>query len=406
MDRALYKNSFYLMINTGVLAISGFVFWLLVARVYTPHEIGIATTLFSAILMISGISIFGLNAGLLRYIPKSKSFHKRFNSSIILVSVWGSILSGIYLAILPLISHDLTFIRSNSFFIVSFILFTIISTISELLESVFLALKKTPYILQKNGIFSILKLVLPFLFISLGAYGIISSIFISSAFAVFIGFILLYKETSYRFHPQFSAKDISDMATYSFGSFISAQMSNLPLYLLPIIITAKLSVIQTAYYFIAASIASFLYVIPKIVTQNLLVEGSHDEKNVKSHILHSGIIIFSLFIPLAFGIIFFGQYILSLFGKNYSQEGFMLLRLLTVSSFFACFNAVFGTIYAIKKQVKLLILANTTYSAILLLYAFYFLPNGLITIGYASIIAQIVVLIVNSGIITYKKYYV
>src|SRR6185369_10617358 len=139
MGRTLYKNSLYLMINSAVLAFSGFLFWLLVARIYSPQEVGIATTLFSAILMISGISTLGLNAGLLRFIPKSKSFHKRLNSSIILATGAGIILASIYITILPLISYDLVFIRGNVFIIFAFIMFTFFSGVNELLDSVFIA---------------------------------------------------------------------------------------------------------------------------------------------------------------------------------------------------------------------------------------------------------------------------
>lgn len=403
MGRTLYKNSLYLMINSAVLAFSGFLFWLLVARIYSPQEIGIATTLFSAILMISGISTLGLNAGLLRYIPTAKSFQKRFNSSIILTILAASILASIYIIILPMISQDLVFIRTNIFIILAFISFTIISGISELLESVFLALKKTSHILQKNITFSLLKLFLPFFLISFGAFGIVTTIFVSLAIAVLLGFAILYKKTSYRFQLQFSKNDINDMTTYSFGSFVSAQVSNIPMYILPILITAKLSVVQTAYYFIAASIASFLFFIPKVVTQNLLVEGAHDEKNLRSHIFHSAVIIFSLFVPLGIGVIFFGQNILTLFGKSYTQEGFTLLQLLTIAAFFGCINTMYATLFAIKKNVRLLILTNVIYSGVLLTYVLFSLSKGIISIGYASIAAQLVVLVVNFILVKFRK---
>lgn len=401
--KTLYTNSLNLMINTGVLSISGFLFWLLAARLYTPNEIGIATTLFSAILMISGISTFGLNAGLLRYIPQSKSFEKRFNSSIILASILSLVFAFLYLVFLPFFSPNLVFIRSGAGIILSFFLFTIVATVNELLESVFLALKKTTSILQKTISYSVIKLVFPFFLISFGAYGIVLSIFVSMTIALFIGFAMLYSITQYRFKSQFSKHDISDMATYSFGSFISAQISNIPIYVLPILITAKISAAQTAFYFIAASIANFLFIIPKVVTQNLLVESSHDEKHMKSHVFHTSIIIISLFVPLSLFIIFFGQTILTFFGNSYSNEGFALLRLLTVAALFGCINTIYGTIFAVKKQVKLLVTTNALYSGIVLFGTFFYLAQGIISIGYVSIVAQIVLLFVNINLFRSKN---
>jgi O-antigen/teichoic acid export membrane protein len=404
MGRTLYKNSLYLMLNSGMLAFSGFLFWLVAARIYNPYEIGIATTLFSAILMISGISMLGLNSGLLRYIPKSNSFDKRCNSSIIIISIGSIFFAGIYLILLPFISQDLLFVRENVFLIALFTLFTITNGINEIIDSIFLALKKTVHIVQKNVSSSIVKLVLPLVLISFGAFGIVSSLFISVGIGLLIGFVLLYKTTPYQFTFRFSKSDVSDMATYSFGTFLSGQISNIPMYLLPILITAKLSVTQTAYYFIAASIANFMFFIPKVVTQNLLVEASHDEKKLKSHLMHSAIIIFSNLLPLTIGILFFGHYILSLFGKTYSQEGFHLLQLLTGASLLGSINALFGTILAVKKQVKVLILTNAVYSITMLLATYMFLSKGIVYVGYATIFAQILLVVVNAGILQYKKY--
>jgi len=47
MNDSLYKNSIYLMISTGIMAVLGFVFWLVIARLFNTHDVGLATTIIS-----------------------------------------------------------------------------------------------------------------------------------------------------------------------------------------------------------------------------------------------------------------------------------------------------------------------------------------------------------------------
>jgi O-antigen/teichoic acid export membrane protein len=65
------------MLSTGVMAVFGFFFWIIDARLYSAEQVGIGTTLISIMILISSFSILGLGNGIIRYLPTSERKNKR-----------------------------------------------------------------------------------------------------------------------------------------------------------------------------------------------------------------------------------------------------------------------------------------------------------------------------------------
>jgi len=69
---SLYKNSIYLILSTGVMAVFAFFFWMINTRLYSTEQVGIGTILLSIMTLISSFSNLGLGTGLIRYLPTSE----------------------------------------------------------------------------------------------------------------------------------------------------------------------------------------------------------------------------------------------------------------------------------------------------------------------------------------------
>jgi O-antigen/teichoic acid export membrane protein len=76
LNDPLFKNSYFLMATTVIGSILGFIFWMLVARFYTPYDVGLATALISAANLLVAFSLFGFNFGILRFFPNDKDKDK------------------------------------------------------------------------------------------------------------------------------------------------------------------------------------------------------------------------------------------------------------------------------------------------------------------------------------------
>jgi O-antigen/teichoic acid export membrane protein len=75
------------MLSTGVMAVFGFFFWMINARLYSAEQVGIGTTLISIMTLISSFSLLGLGNSLIKYLPTSDKKNEKINTSFMLVGL-------------------------------------------------------------------------------------------------------------------------------------------------------------------------------------------------------------------------------------------------------------------------------------------------------------------------------
>ena len=391
MKDSLYSNSIYLMLSSGVMAVFGFFFWLICARLFSANDVGLATTLISVAGLIVSFSMLGLNTGLIRYLPNSPKRNNKINTCLTIVLLVTIIVSSIFLMGLEKFSPSLLFLKENLILGFSFIFFMVIFSLSSIIDSVFISFRKTYLVLTKSSIFGVLRIALPFAFVGLGAYGIFSSYMIALLAGFVVVFIILMFKFDYR--PKFVFYDdvIKKIGRYSFGIYVAGFIGGLSLLLLPLMITNIISPTTTAYYFMALQIANLLFIIPGATTKSLFAEGSNDEKGLGKQIKKSIKIIAFLLIPAILIIIFLGQYVLLAFGKEYSTQGFTFLRIMALSGIFVSINSVFSGVFMVKKKVKQIIVVNIIGAIIILGLSYFFITQGhsLVGIGIAWIAGQV-----------------
>lgn len=83
-------------------------------------------------------------------------------------------------------------------------------------------------------------------------------------------------------------------------------------------------------------------------SQSLFAQGSYSETELKIQLKKATKIISLILIPAILVTFLFGNYILLAFGKEYSDEGFILLKLLLISGIFYSINAIGNVILNIK----------------------------------------------------------
>src|SRR5882724_9235528 len=219
MTDPLYKNSLFSMASTFLLGGLGFVFWIIIARLYKTESVGIATTLISVMTLLSSFTILGLNVSLNRYLPKSTNKNDLINSSFVVVTFVTLLTSSIFLLGVQILSPQLVFLQSNLFYGILFVFFVIFCSWNILVESIFMAFRTAENILIKNIIISTLKLLLPFVLIAFGAYGIFAST--ASAFAVgaLFSLVVLITKFKIKFSTSVNVSLIKETSAYSFANY-------------------------------------------------------------------------------------------------------------------------------------------------------------------------------------------
>lgn len=378
---SLYKNSIFLMLSTAVMSFLGFFFWIMVARLYSVEQVGLGTTLISTVTLIASFSIFGLGNGLIRFLPKSECKNIMINTSCTLVTILSIIISVIYLVFLKIFSPKLLFIKENTIFTFLFVLFVVFTSLNIISEHIFIAFRSSKFVLIKNSVYSIAKLILLLFLVSFGAYGILMSTGIAIGIAVFLSIVLLILCFSYSPRLTINRKIIRKISRFSFGNYAASLVEGLPTATLPILITNMMNAESSAFFYMDIMIAAFLYIVPEATSQALFAEGSHSESEIKIHFKKAVKIISIIIVPVIIIIFIFGNYILLLFGKEYSHEGFTLLRLLTISGIFISIKTVGAAILNIKKKIKLLFLLSSISTVIIFSLSIIFIKMNLFGIA-------------------------
>jgi O-antigen/teichoic acid export membrane protein len=388
---SLYRNSIYLMLSTGVMTFLGFFFWIINAHRYSTEQVGIGTTLISIMTLISSFSILGLGNGLIRYLPTSERKNKKISTSFSLVALMSILISVIYLIFLKTFSPKLLFIRENIIFSLLFILFIVFSSLESISLYVFIAYRSSKFVLINNTFLSITKLILAIFLVALGAYGIFMSTGIATVLAFLLSLIFLIFRFNYVPKPIIDRNVVKRMIKFSLGNYTAWLIGGLPAMVLPIIITNLIGAKFSAYFYMDMMIANVLYIIPFATSQSLFAEGSYSEIELKVYFKKAIKIISIIIIPAIIVICIFGNYLLLVFGKEYSYEGFILLRYLSISGIFISINAIGGTILNIKHKIKLMILLNLLNTIIILSISVILIKMnlfGIIGIGIGYVVGQ------------------
>lgn len=402
---SLYRNSIYLISSTAVMSLLGFFFWIINARLYSTEQVGIGTALISSITLISGFSNLGIGSSIIRFLPTSERKNRKISTSFTIVASMSILISVIYLIFMRTFSPKLIFVRENIIYSLIFILFAVAFSFNTLSEDIFVAYREAKFILIKNSIFSVTKLALPLALVAFGAYGIFMSLGISLVAAVIFALILLILRFNYRPRPIIDKSIVKRITTFSIGSYASGLIAGLPATVLPILIVNLIGANSSAYYYMAMMIASFLYIIPTATSQSLFAEGSHSEKEMIVHFKKAIKIISLIIVPLIILISLFGNYILLVFGKEYSDKGFMLLRILSISGIFFSVNEIGGIILKIKYRIKLMVLLSIINTIVILslsVILIKFSGLGIIGVGISWIIGQSIITLIYIFII--KKF--
>ena len=352
-SKPLYKNAIYLIVNSGLGAILGALFWIIVARVYSPSEVGLATALISATGLLATFSRLGVEWSLIRYLPTENDKQGLINSSLTIVGIVTLFLTLLFVAGLRIWSPALLLVQQDIAIFVAFVTFSVVSSVANVQNSSFVGLRIGKYSLYQNLISGLLQIPLPLILISLGMLGIFMSWGLASIAGLIIAFVLVRRVVpKYVPSPTINKRLISPMMRFSGTNYIAELLDSLPALLFPLIIVNLLNQSSNAYFFVDWSIASLLFVIPVSVCSSLLAEGVYEPQKFQKDTWRAMKFTCLLVIPAALVIFFFGGKILLLFGKNYSQDGVQTLQILALSSIPYSISRIYVTIERVQLKMR------------------------------------------------------
>ena len=389
----LHKNSLFLIGSYIAIAVLGFIFWIIAARLYTSEEVGLATALVSAILLLNILSKLGVDISLIRFLPNEVDKRGMINTSFTIVGLFSVALAIIFILGLRLWSPALLIIREKLSYSLLFVLFNVATTFVLLQQQgIFVALRATQFSFVIQVIAG-LRLLLLVCAVSFGTYGIFSSWGLASCVAFAAGILFLMRlQPRYRPVPGIQKRLAGNMLHFSISNYLADSLKDLPGFILPLLIINILKPEMGAYFYIAWTIIGAILMIPYGTCFSLLAEGSYQPERLRSDVIRAMKFIFLLLIPAILLVFLLGDRLLSLFGREYSDNAFKLLWILALSGIPIAFNTLYITVKRVQQQFKP-VLGIYAFIALFTIGASYALmkEEGLVGIGIAWTLGQAIV---------------
>ena len=391
LNDPLFKNSYFLMASTVVGSLLGFIFWILVARYYTPHDVGLATALISAASLLVAFSLLGFNFGVTRFLPNEKDKQGMINSCLTISFLFSILLSAIFILGIDAWSPALLFIRENIIFLLVFVVFVFTTALTRLQQTIFIALRSAELSFIQNITFSVLKLILIVCLVAFGIFGIISSVAIATCIALIFStfFLTPRRVNSYLPIPTIKKKMIKDMFHISSGNYIAENFAVIPSSVLPLMIVNVLNPEMNAYFFMALAISNLLIMVSVAVNSSLFVEGSYAPELFRNNVIKAIKFTFLLIIPAILGIFIFGDKLLLLFGRAYAENGFYVLCILVLAVIPFTINKIYSTIKNVQLNVKPVIYLNALIAILTIVISYVLMIKiGLIGVALGYTLGQ------------------
>jgi len=372
VSNPLRKNSIFLIATHMVIALFGFFFWRIAESRYGTEDVGLASALVSAVLLLHTLARLGLDVGLIRFLPNETDKPGMINASFTIVSLVSAVLALIFILGVRVWAEPLARIRDNSAYALLFVLFTVVVALVELLrQGVFVAYRKTQSSLAIE-VMAGLRLPLLFAFLSVGAFGIFVSWGLAGGAALVVGMLLVVMiQRNYRPALRIRWKGVGSMVRFSLGNYVAETFRELPGFILPLVVIRVFTAEMGAYFYIAWTIASVIMMISYATSSSLLAEGSLEPDKFRSNAMRAVKFMLLLLVPVVVLVLLLGGTVLAWFGEDYSDNAFPLLCTLSVSGIPLALNTIYVTQMRIQRRIW----------PVICLYAF--VASFTIGVGYA-----------------------
>jgi O-antigen/teichoic acid export membrane protein len=392
----LYRAGYFLTIGTGIGALLGFIFWALAANHYPARVVGRNAAAISAMMLVSGVCSLGLNAVLVRYLPLAGRAAGRLIARTYALTLALSLVFGAVAALTSdLWSPRLSFLGSDTEWLIGFTLATAAWTIFSLQDNVMTGLRAAQWIPLENALFSAAKLVvLVAVAAALPAAGPFVAWNAPVAAAVVAVTILIFRRlvpSHVEARPD-GELDRSRLIRVAWGNYGGTLFGLALTLLMPVIVANTTSASATAYFYVPWTISLSVLLLAMNMTTSLTVEAALDLPQVRELCRRTIAQTMRLLVPLVVATAAAAPLILGLFGNPYADQGTTLLRLLVAGAIPNAFVVLGIAVARIEHKGRAVLAIQAAECILLLGLSAILLPGmGIEGVGVAWLVSQLTV---------------
>lgn len=385
---SLFRNSVFLIASTAIMSVLGFLFWLSVAHLYTPEQIGSASALIAATTLLGNMSLLGLEYSLIRFLPKSKNQSRDINATIGFVAAAAALAGIAYLFVSPLLNIHISHLE-DPLLRVGFVVLMIVVSLNSLTDAVFIANRRAELHTLTYSVLALVKLLLPLALVPFGSLGIFAGYAVAMLSSLTLTFFLMRRHVGYKPQSKPNWSLLRQVRTYAANNYIGHILASLSPQLMPLIILNGLGAEKVAYFAMAITIANFLYVIPVAISQSLLAESAGSPEDKRAHIRGAVKILSLILVPAVTIAVLAAPWLLNIFGHEYSANSTTLFQILAFATFFITVSEVGNAVLNIEHRSSGVVASQLSCVVVTLVATILLLPHGLVGVGIALVLGNI-----------------
>lgn len=384
---SLIRNSATLVLAAAELAAGGFLFWQVVAHLFPPEEVGRASVLISSSTLVASLALLGTNNSLIRYLPEWPDRSRTVNSGMTLVAAAAAV--GAVGLVLVMRTHTPSTAIVAPAEAAAFVGLSIAAAVHVFSDNVFIALRRTGYVVARNTVVVVLRLVLPLGLLAWNGFGIFAAYWLPVAVALPLYFTVLRRSFGLRSRLAVTVERVRAMWRYSAGNYLATAILTMPTLLMPALVARRLEPAAAAYYYIASLIAGVLLFVPQATARSFFAEATHDPSRLREHLRRVLRLTAAVQVPLAILLIVLGPVLLRLFGPDY-VPAYGLLVLLVLTLALSSVGFLGSTLLLVSGRIRLLCQLSVAGCACSLGGAYLLMPRGLVWSGWSLLAGEAV----------------
>ncbi len=387
----MVRNSMWLLLNTGLQAGLGFVFWILAAHVFTTPAVGRATSLLSATTLIAYVALLGIGTTLIRYLPTSDHRNTLITAGLLLVGSFSALLALGYALAAPAFASSIAFLAHRTLFVVGFVFMGTATAINLVTDAVFIAFRRAGVnALVDGGIGGVTRLLLIPVAAGSGAYGLYCASVGGFAAAAIASIILIWTQLHVRPRLGGAVAVMRPLLRFSGANYLGGVFTLAPAFVVPLIVLARLGASAAAYYYVAFQLANLVFAAGYAVSQSFLAEGAHGEEELRILTRRAARILAVLTLPACLVVAVGAPMLLDLFGPSYSRHGTDVLVLMALAAIPVAALNWLVTILRLVRQLVAVAVSNGVYAVVICGLTWALAPHGLSLVGVAWLVGSLV----------------
>jgi O-antigen/teichoic acid export membrane protein len=384
---SLLRNSAMLVLAAIELSFGGFLFWQLATHLFSPAEVGRAGVLISASTLIATLALLGMNSSLVRFLGEWPDPARTVNSGSMLVAIAAAVGALGYALGAAALAPDLAVGGAGP--VVAFVLLTVGAAISMYNDNLFVAVRRSGFVLGRTTLVVVLRMVLPLALLSAGAYGLFVAYWVAVAVPMLAYLVVMSRRLGLPPRFELDVRRLKAMWRYAAGYYVASTILTVPALTMPILVAHQLDTEQAAYFYITSLLAGVLMFVPQSVARSLFAEVNHDPSELRRLLLRVASVTAATQLPLLLALIGAGRFVLGLFGPTYAQA-YPVLVLLGLAAAVGSVGVIGGILLLVWRRLRQLCQLAAVACTASLAGAYLLADRGLVWVGGSILVGQLV----------------